>query len=178
MLDLIDWTEDDRTTTPSAPVGLSAAAAALDPVAVFDRLEQWTGYRWGVRNFTAVITGPGCWNAPVGPATYTDVEAWVSDHWELGEIRPAPVGLEFSGGTFRVSGTVGTVNEPAESVMEAWRRYAEYIAQNQKNPGLSRYSRTIGDYSLSWTRDRNALAKAMAGSGAADLLRKYRKVRA
>lgn len=177
-MDLLSWDEDARASTPSVPANLSAAAAALDPDAIWDRLEIWTGFRWGVRNFQAVLDGCGGWNAPVGPVAYMTVDRWDGEDWQPATIQTAPVGIQFTRGTWRVLGSVGTLESPRPDAIEAYRRYAETVAETGKHPGFTRWSRDIGgDYTISWSRERNAMAKAMYSSGAAETLRRYRKVR-
>lgn len=178
MAELLKWQEDAPASAPPVPASLSPAAAALDPLAIWSRLELWCGYRWQARSFSAVICGPGEWSAPVAPVTYADVEIWRDDHWELSELRPGPLGLEFGSGTFRVTGTAGDDQSPGADAVEAYRRYAEFLAETGKRPGYESWSLSVeGAFSLNWKRERNALAKGIYGSGAADMLRQYRRAR-
>ena len=106
------------------------------------------------------------------------MERWEGDAWTLAAIQDAPVGIKFTPGTYRVSGTAGTAETPRPDAIEGYRRYAEVVAATGEKPGFTRWSRNIGgEYVVSWTRERNAMAKAMLSSGAADILRRYRKVR-
>jgi len=178
MPDLLKWSEDTPATAPAVPTGLSPAAAALDPLAVWSRLELWSGHRWEVRDFEAVIEGPGEWSAPVAPVTYAAADVWAVDTWAVSELRPGPLGLVFACGTFRISGTVGDGQPADPDALEAYRRYAEFLAETGKRPGYQSWNFSLdGAMSISWRRERNAMAKGIYGSGAADMLRKYRKAR-
>ena len=60
-------------------------------------------------------------------------------------------------------------------VEEAYRRLAEYIAAAPETPGLRSETLTIGGITSTQSRGASWLALALQNSGAADLLRSYRK---
>lgn len=177
MAELLKFTEGQPDVNPHPlPIGLSPEALALDAAAIWSRIEGWTSYRWLSRSFVAILRGPGEWVAPVEPVTFAECEIWRSDHWELSELRPSPLGLELGCGTFRITGTAGDNTTPPAEVLEAYRRFAEYLAESQNASPFLR-SLASGDLTLSYRSERVALSQALQLSGAADLLRPYRRLK-
>jgi hypothetical protein len=163
---------------PDAPAGLSAAAAALAPALVWQRLEAYVAWRWSARDVMWIATGPGEWVAPLAPATITTTEFWNGSGWETAAPDPAPLeGFELHGyGPYRFTASVGGGDVPAV-VNEAFRRLAEYMAAKPGTPGASAERLTIIDVSSrETTRSESWMALALQNSGAADLLRPFRKV--
>jgi len=167
--------EDAPATWPAAPAGLSDEATTIDPAVIWQRLEGWVAYRWTPRAVTWVIDGPGAWSAPLTPATVSASYRWKGDGWEDYTLPAGPFGHDLPMGQFKVVATVGGGDVP-EPVAEAYRRLAEYIAETPDEHGASSYSLQIGS-SISRSYDRNPAwqAKALQYSGAADLLRSYRR---
>ena len=173
--------EDAPATWPAAPAGLSDEAAAIDPAVIWQRLECWVAYRWTPRAVTWVIDGPGAWSAPLSPATVSASYRWNGDAWEDYTLPAGPFGHDLPMGQFKVVATVGGGDVP-EPVAEAYRRLAEYSAEIGERgmlkdaPGASSYSADIGgSLQESFTRPSAWAARALQYSGAADLLRPYRR---
>jgi hypothetical protein len=166
---------------PAAPSGLSTAAAALSNEMIWQRIEGWIAYRFSSRTIQWVVEGPGEWTTPLAPATITTVESW-SDRanvWETPTpvLDPSPLGGYWlaCSGPYRFTGTVGGGTVP-ETVKEAYRRLAEYLASSAGKSGATTYrSEVIGVGTEEITRSQSWMAKALHNSGAADLLRPYRK---
>lgn len=155
---------------PAAPSGLTPAAAALDPAALWRRLETWTTRRWPARNVTWIVCGAGAFVPRLAPAVLVTAEQWDGNTWSAITPAAAPFGLVLELGTYRLTYTVGDNADIPASVAEAYRRLAEFSAQVQGNAGLT--SVKDGDYSATFSA--SAAAKALQLSGAADLLRPYR----
>jgi hypothetical protein len=169
--------EDAPFVWPAAPAGLSAKAAALDPVPIWRRLESFCAWRWGVRDVAWTVEGPGLWTPPLAPAQLNNPQVWTGDGWANTVLPPSPLGgYELaSEGPYRITATVGAATVPAD-VQEAFRRLAEYTAAESLLPaGVRSYSATSGQLSEAATGDPAWLAKALHNSGAADLLRPYRR---
>lgn len=162
---------------PEAPEGLSAAAAAVSADAIWQRLEAYCRARWTVREVVWMVEGQGTWEAPLLPATLNTVEVWEGGVWA--ECTPAVSpwgGYELPGdGPYRVTADVGGGEVPA-AVMEAFRRLAEYLADTPDRAGVSRYSVSMGG-AVEESYDRNPAwaGRALEYSGAADLLRPYKR---
>lgn len=160
---------------PSAPSGLSTAAAALDADMIWQRIESYIAYRWTSRAVTWVVEGDGEWLPPLAPVTVSAVDIWESDAWAAVTLSPSPLGgYVLLDATYRFTATVDSGTVPA-AVNEAFRRLAEYLAAKNRKPGVSRYSMNLGDLSESYDTSLTWKSKAMQYSGAADLLRAYRK---
>lgn len=164
---------------PAAPVGLSVAAAALAPAMIWGRIEAYTSTRYTSRSVAWVVEGPGDWAPRLDPVTIATVEAWTGNAWTAVTVNPSPFGgYDFPGeGHYRISGTAGGGSAPG-LVLEAYRRLAEYYASSDDAPaGTTDYSASIGSGAISesFTRPATWLARAMINSGAADLLRPYRR---
>ena len=166
---------------PSAPAGLSTAAAALSNAMIWQRIESYIAWRWTSRTIQWVVEGPGEWVAPLAPATISTVESW-SDRanvWETPTpvLDPSPLGGYWLActGPYRFTGTVGGGTVP-ENVDEAYRRLAEYMAATPGTPGAaSERSEVFGIGIKEVSRTPSWMARAMQNSGAADLLRQYRR---
>jgi len=59
MIDLIKQFEAVPAEYPTAPAGLSTAAAALDAAMIWARIEAYTAHRWTVREVVWTLTGGG-----------------------------------------------------------------------------------------------------------------------
>ena len=169
--------------TYPAVTGLSVAAVALDPAMIWQRIESYIAYRWTARAVVWTVEGSGEWTAPLTPATLTTVEVWDGAAW----VEAFPVASPLGGydlaacGPYRITATVGSGTPPA-AVLEAFRRLAEYSVEVRKDgmvsghPSHTSHSTDIGDaIKESYTRSANWTARAMQLSGAADLLRPYRR---
>lgn len=178
MAEQIKQTESLPASYPAVPSGLSAAAAALDGDAIWQRIEGYIAYRWTAREVVWIVEGDGDWCPPLGPLEVTAEEVWQDGAWTPATVYASPFGgyRLTSQGPFRFTGTVGGGTVPA-AVNEAFRRLAEYLAEATETPaGASSYSYQLGDLQETIQRNPAHIAKAMQNSGAADLLRPYRRV--
>ncbi|MDB5659220.1 MAG: hypothetical protein JWS10_1835 [Cypionkella sp.] len=162
---------------PTVPAGLSVEANALDPAFVWGRIEPYTTCRFTSRSVAWVVEGPGEWMPPLAPATVAAVEGWTGMAWAAVVLNPSPLGgYDLPAvGPYRFTGTAGGGVVPAP-VSEAYRRLAEYFgAPNDSPPGSADMQSAIGPISENISRQATWLARAMINSGAADLLRPYRR---
>jgi hypothetical protein len=161
---------------PDAPSGLSDEAAAIDADAIWQRIESYVAVRWTSRAVIWTVEGCGEWHPPLAPAVISTVEIWQGDEWAAVTADPSPLGgYVLPGGTYRFTGTVGGGTVPA-AVNEAFRRLAEYMAASKRGtPGTSRERVTAGSITVDKTRAESFAARAIANSGAGDLLRPYRR---
>lgn len=165
--------EEIPASYPDAPEGLSTAASALNLDAIWQRLEAYCRVRWTERQVVWTVEGEGAWEAPLQPSTLNTVEVWESDAWV--ECTPAASpwgGYDLPGdGPYRITADVGGGDVPA-AVMEAFRRLAEYLADETDRAGVASYSFSLGGaIEESYQRNPAWVARAMDLSGAADLLR-------
>jgi len=175
----VEFSEDVPATWPDAPDGLTPAAAALDAGPIWMRLEAWCGVRWSARPATALVEGSGTWKPPVAPFTVDAVSIWNGEDWQSYPQMMSPFGgLIFDReGAWRVTGTVGDDTVPAPPIQEAYRRLAEYLADNMpKVSGSSSVKLDVSTVSVEVQRQPTWLARAIHNSGAADLLRPYRRL--
>jgi hypothetical protein len=164
-----------------SPSPLSTAAAALDPAIYWKRIESYCAWRWTERSIEWLVEGPGEWSPPLSPSTIATVEIWTNGAWaETFDVAASPCGFLLPGdGPYRFTGTIGGGSPEPECppiVLEAARRLAEYLASPPGRPGASSERVTIGDVlQRSISRSPSWLASAIQNSGAADLLRSYRR---
>lgn len=172
MVDIIREDEGEALDYPAMPDGLSDAALSIEPAAVWQRIESWITHRYGERTVEWITRGPGVFVPRLKPAELVTVERWSGEDWASEEPARAPEGLMLGDHAYRLTYTVGTDDTPPASVMLAYARLAEYWAESDAaSAGLT--SVTDGDYSF--TRAATAAARALQNSGAADLLRAYRR---
>lgn len=169
--------EEVPASYPSVTASLSMAAAALNADAIWQRLEAYCRVRWTAREVVWTVEGAGAWEAPLSPATLNTVEVWEGGAWA--ECTPAASpwgGYDLSGdGPYRITADVGGGDVPA-AVMEAFRRLAEYVADDTDRAGVASYSVNMGG-AIAESYDRNPawMGRALEYSGAADLLRPYKR---
>lgn len=181
MIEILEVTEGTPASWPAAPEGLSDAAAAIPPAAIWSRLEAWAKVRWATRSVEWIVWGSGCWKPPLADVEIETVEIWDAYAWATPDDdrapQPAPVGQHFPcRGPYRLIGTAGAGEAPAVG-LEAYRRLAEYLAASDPAPGSTRYTLAIGDaVTENSARGPDWLAMALFNSGAADLLRPLRRV--
>jgi hypothetical protein len=163
---------------PDIPDNLSAAAAALDPAFIWQRIEDYTAYRWSERAVEFIAEGPGHWEAPLSPVTIATAEVWRNEAWEALTLPASPFGgyVMAGCGPYRFAGTVGDddADVPA-GVMEAFRRLAEYMASKPDVAGATRSLQALGPIRKEHERAADWMARAIVNSGAGDLLRAYRR---
>lgn len=160
-----------------AITGLSDAAAALDPAMIWQRLEQWMAYRWGLREVGWTVEGPRYFSPPLVPATIIGAEWWDGSDWQTVTLEPSPYGFLLEHGAYNITAMVGTTDDPPAAVAEAFRRLAEYTADDAgMAAGASRQGVDLGNgVSFDLARSPDWIAQALHKSGASDLLRGYRK---
>lgn len=162
-------------TWPDPPAGLSADAAALDAGVIWSRLEGWIAHRWSPREVIWTVEGEGAWTCPLVPATVLSVEVWEASVWVVTVPLASPFGgYDFGDGPYRVTATVGGGVVPA-AVLEAYRRLAEYSAGKPGVAGATSHKESLGPIETGFERNPAWAAKALPWSGAADLLRAYRR---
>jgi hypothetical protein len=171
---------------------------------VWKRIESWIARRWSSRGVTYVAEGPGWWRARLYPFSVSTTERWEAGAWIACTLDATPLGgLELPGtGPYRIAGTAGDDAELPYTVVEAFRRLRAYgrqarpsaalvakqmlcpeqahalsdslqeVAQDGRIPVLEDWLelRPIDALPPTW------LARAMSLSGAADLLRPYRRM--
>jgi len=177
MVATILQTEGAPASYPAAPAGLSAAAAALSTSMLWLRIEPYIAWRYTSRTITWAVEGPGDWQPPLKPATISTVQIWTGEAWQTETLLTCPLGgYQLPAfGPFKFVGTVGGGTVPA-AVNEAIRRLAEYMAQEAGEAGARTFSEAVPDVA-STTIERSAswMAQALQNSGAADLLRSFRR---
>lgn len=163
---------------PDAPSGLSEAAAELDSDFIWQRIEAYCAFRWSEREVVWIVEGDGSeWTAPLRPATITLAERWNGAEYVPADPPAGPLGgLVLPEGMFKITAEVGAGPVPANGA-EAFRRLAEYFAASltDVSPGASEYTVSISPINERFRRNPAHLAKALQNSGAADMLRKYRR---
>jgi hypothetical protein len=169
--------------TESVPAKYPVVAGlALSREMLWQRIEPYIAYRWSTRNIAWVVEGPGEWVPPLTPATISTVVVWSrgASEWEAATLSPSPLGgyqLPCTG-PYLFTGTVGVDDSivPA-AVQEALHRLDAYLSQPPGKAGATVESMMLGgDLVQRIERDAGHMAKALQNSGAADLLRAFRKV--
>lgn len=155
----------------SYPAVEGVTGAALDTA--WQRIEHYIAWRFTPRTVTWRVCTDGCeWHAPLAPVVSLTVQVddgdpYVPDTCPLG-------GWALPSGPVIVTATVGAGPVPA-AVSEAVSRYAKLIATSKSMPvGATRFS--SGTFNASVRREELNPAMALVNSGAADLLRAYRRV--
>lgn len=162
---------------PATPSGLSAGAAALDADMIWQRIESHIAYRWTARSVIWTVSECGEWEPPLTPATVATVEVWLDDAiWIVVTPVASPLGGYDlpSDGPYKITATVGSGTVPS-AVNEAFKRLAEYMANDPGRAGATSEQTNVGPITIQHQRAATWMAKAMQNSGAADLLRSYRR---
>lgn len=161
---------------PDTPDGLSNMAAALDADAIWQRIEAYIAHRFTPREVIWTVEGGGDWQAPLTPASFLTVEVWSNGAWASCTPDASPWGgyVLPGQGPYRITAEVGSGDVPA-AVLDAFKRLAEYLAETRRAPGSNSFSINLDVIELSMQRNPAWLARAMQYSGAADLLRNYRR---
>lgn len=188
--------EADPATYPAPPdlggVNLEGASPAHWDT-IWKRLEDYTAHRWTPREVVWTVEGAGEWTPPLTPATITTAEVWERGGWSAVTLPEGPFGYELPGdGPYRITATVGHPGELVEGAMvypvppaiqTAARRLALYLVADVRHAAMAsatsiEVSQGKGDGiedSVSYERSATWIARAMQHSGAADLLRAYRR---
>lgn len=148
--------------------------AEVTPEAVWQVIERWVTVRWAARPVTFIAEGPGLWASRLTPFALVGAELWTGDAWTEATPGPSPFGgLELGEDIYRITGTVGDDSPVPQDAAEAWRRLHSYLlgdANTHRASALAMFSLEGGD------RPRAHAAQALRLSGAADLLRPYRRI--
>ena len=164
--------------TEAAPAAWPAVAGVTgDALAVaWQRIEHYTARRFVVRAVVwRVDSDGGDWCPPLAPVVTLTAKIWTGAAWEAVTLDPAPDGWALPAGRYQIEATVGAASVP-EPVAEAVKRLADYLAAETALPaGARSYSANVGQLSETITADPAAAARALQNSGAADLLRPYRR---
>lgn len=178
-IDILKQFEAVPASYPDKPLGLSAAASSLDADMIWARVEAYTAHRWTVREVVWTVLGDSGdqFHPPLTPVVSHVAHRWDGAAWASLTLLDGPLGIILPhDGTFKITAQVGGGDEPA-SVLEAYRRLAEYSADIEERAGATDYSADLGGaIKESYSRYPSWLARAMQYSGAADLLRPYRRV--
>jgi hypothetical protein len=163
----------------SYPTTATYPGQAYNDVA-WQRVESYIASRYTARDVTWTVEGPGEWVPPLKPATISSVEIWAADAWEDVTPDASPLGgFCLTGcGPYRFTGTVGG-GSPAPTVpsivWEAVKRLAGYLASKPGTAGATSESLSAGSIAIATRRSESWMAQALQNSGAADLLRGYRR---
>jgi len=160
--------------TYPAVTGVTGDALAT----AWQHVEAYINHRWAARSVHFFVEGPGEWDSPLVPATFTKAEVWRENAWHELTLPEAPLGgyLLAEHGPYRFTGTVGGGTVPAGVAM-AVKRLAEYQGAKMGKPGARNERIGAGSINLSHSRHEAWLARAVQNSGAGDLLRQYRRPR-
>ena len=156
----------------------SAFPDELDPTianeTVWRMLERWTTVRWPRRAVVFVVEGPGDWAPRLTPFAATATERWTGSAWESCALAPSPLGgFDLDEGVYRIAGEAGDDSPVPEDAAEAWRRLHSYLlgaSEAHRATNLAYFSGEGGEAPRGWA------ARALSLSGAADLLRPYRRI--
>ena len=159
------------TVTPRWVVAQLDSDNEPDPDQLWQRIESHIAHRWTARDVVWIVEGEGHWQPPLTPASVATVEVWDNQSWTETTPPASPYGgYEFPGeGPYRITASVGSGTPPA-AVLEAYMRLHEYsrgIVDSFKNEPA--FIGGEDGIPRAWT------AKALHLSGAADLLRPYRR---
>lgn len=139
----------------------------------WQRVEHYIAHRFTPRTVTWYVLSDGCeWLPPLTPIVSLTVSAAGEDPYEpdAGQMG----GYVLPDGIVTVEATVGAGPVP-ETVTEAVRRYAAYQTGASPLPtGITRLE--SGSLSIAVRGDMVHPGQGMINSGAADLLRAYRRV--
>ena len=161
---------------------LPDAISAADPAAVWQRIEAYIAWRWNTRPAIFTVEGPGEWTPPLQPAAITRVDLWIDDAWVQVSPRPTPLGGIFLDqvAVYRIEATVGEDAPPPGAVKEAFRRLLTFSSGVLAFEGISGAVTSRSEKGLVSERSVELTsgwaAKALQLSGAADLLRPWRRL--
>lgn len=161
---------------PGGFIGIDGIPVGTDLQAIWRRVEGYVAHRWITRAVVWTVEGEGDWTPPLVPATVEAVEVWEGGGWSATTLPEGPYGWCLPGdGPYRITATVGGGPVPPV-VLEAVRRLALYLGDSTDRAAASSYSVNMGGaIEESYERNPAWIARAMDLSGAADLLRPYRR---
>jgi hypothetical protein len=155
--------------------GMDDPDPTVSPALAWRRIEEWTAHRWSARTVAWIVEGPGDFTPRLVPFALSTFEAWGDAvGWAAATPAPTPLGgYRLDCGTYRITGTAGAnAGAVPEPVLEAHRRLHEYAL------GVARtwWSETATYSGEGWQASAGWAAKAIYLSGAADLLRPWRRL--
>ncbi len=151
------------------------------PDHVWQRIENYTAWRCTERNVTWIVEGCGEFTMPLRPAAMTKVEIWDDSTKAWSDItmnaEPSPRGYWLPGiGPYRFTATAGDDEPPPAAISKAAFLLAAYMAANPGAPGATKSRQAVDGVGETETwQSESWMARAMQSSGAADLLRNYRR---
>lgn len=158
---------------------------------VWQRIEAYCRERWTPREVVWLVQGCGQWEPPLSPVRLIQVESW-SGEWLPSSAAVSPWGhVGLSGDAHRITALVGEGNPVPPAVMKAAARMANYLIQqiDGSDPDLwaTKMRWIVTPEAVeqvqparteeSYERAPDYIAKALQYSGAADLLRPYRRMK-
>lgn len=170
---------------------------------IWERIEAYCNWRWTPREAQIEIDGSGWISLPVRPLRVTKLEyfdemvSYRSSETSWTEFTPASAARQRGGKIYspfshcRITGIVGENNPAPPAVIQAAVRLHAYLGHTPEsfpmwatgrthtaeNTTESEGSSSTSNRNESFQRPANYIAKAMQNSGAADLLRPYRRAR-
>lgn len=164
---IVKQTEAIPATYPEVEGLISDALATA-----WQRVEHYIAWRFSPREVIwRIQSAGGEWQAPLAP-----VESLMCTTGDEAPYAPetGPMGgWMIPCGAVTLTATVGAGPVPA-AVTEAVKRYAKFMASIAEVPaGITRIG--SGELSLSYRQESISPSMAMINSGAADLLRAYRR---
>lgn len=177
-MDFHNLREDTPASYPEVD-GLSLDALALSQDMIWLRLEAYVAWRWSPRSSVWLASGEAGeqFRLPLAPVSDMQAERWNRETWETYDLLEGPFGYILPcRGNWRFTATIGANVDLPATVAEAFRRYAEYVAASSTDaPGAHRMSSSIGPIEETFSQSPSHIARALVNSGAADLLRPYRR---
>ena len=148
----------------------------------WQRIEAYTRTRYSEREVIWIIEGNEGdeWCPPLEPVVSKTALKWSDTAWVSASLADGPLGLVLpENGIFKVTAQVGA-GTPPDAVMKAHHKLAWYLSSDPETAGnLSTQTGDTNDSGGGSTTQVSRLAshaaKAMQNSGAADLLRPYRR---
>lgn len=178
-----------RKQTEAAPAAYPAISGVVIPVEdetlewVWQRIEAHIAHRFTPRQVVWLVEGEGEWTPPLCPVTALSAEKWEMGAWAAATLPEGPYGYELPGdGPYRITATVGGGDVPP-AVDKAVTRVANYLTTLTDKDGPKIWATSVtqpnnpetGENGGSYQRPKDWAANALINSGAADLLRPYRR---
>lgn len=170
--------EISESTAPLTPAFLPPATVPELAVVAWERIEAWTRYRWTSRAVVFTVEGLGEWQPPLIPFTASTTEIWTDGAWATVSLTASPLGgFDLPEvGPYRIAGTAGDGSTPPSAAVEACRRLAAYLTEVDGIKGGLVAEEEFPDVARFRYASASAAARAMQNSGAADLLRPWRRL--
>jgi hypothetical protein len=170
--------EESPTTFP---VPSFVTSGDVDPPTIWRRIEAYCVWRSSPRAVEWIVEGRGSWEPPLTPATIESAQIWTPavNGWSAVDFTVGPMGRVWlpTAGPYRIIATAGSDEATIPSdVIEAYKRLSEYWSgERGAYAGASHEVASVGPVRSEVHRSPEWMARAMINSGAADLLRPYRR---